>query len=55
MIEVNIKIDPSKCRYHVDYYDICQKNCFYCKDNIKNDKCPILAERNSAADVKEKR
>ena len=34
-------INPNECKYHVDYYDICQKNCFYCKDNIKNDKCPM--------------
>lgn len=55
MITATEQINPNECKYHVDYYDICQKNCFYCKDNIKNDKCPILTERNSATDVKEKR
>ena len=30
----------SECEYHVDYYDICQKTCFYCKDTIEKGKCP---------------
>lgn len=38
-------INPSECEYHVDYYDICLKNCFYCKDNIKDNKCPMMTDK----------
>ena len=37
-------INPSECKYHVEYYDICQKNCFYCKDNLKDGKCPKMTD-----------
>ena len=39
-------INPSECEYHVEYYDICLKNCFYCRDNVKGDKCPKMIDTN---------
>ena len=41
MEDSNLELTSSdECEYHVDYYDICQKTCFYCKDMINKGKCP---------------
>ena len=46
MSDYTQNINPSECEYHVEYYDICLKNCFYCKDNVKGDKCPKMTDTN---------